>query len=308
MRRVLVTGANGFIGRHTLNILKERDFDVHAVTSKTHLPTDVNFNWHTIDLLDYGQVRALMQETQPTHLLHFAWDTTPGRYWISSDNFRWVQASLELLLQFRRYGGQRIVMAGTCAEYSWKDGFCSEFTTPTSPITPYGICKNSLQSMLGAYSAQSGLSSAWGRIFFLYGPHEAPERLIPSVVYSLLKGKPARCTHGNQIREFLHVRDAADAFVALLESKVSGPVNISSGKPVTLKDIIYMVADKLNRRDLVQLGVIEPPKNEPKRIVADTQRLNNEVGWVPKINLDRGLDQTILWWRRVLGDKREQEQ
>ena len=78
-------------------------------------------------------------------------------------------ASLALLKAFGEQGGERVVMAGTCAEYDWGQGLCLESVTPRKPSTVYGTCKNALQEILSIYSNQFGLSSAWGRIFFLYG-------------------------------------------------------------------------------------------------------------------------------------------
>jgi nucleoside-diphosphate-sugar epimerase len=154
--------------------------------------------------------------------------------------------------------------------------------------------------MLDAIARQAELSTAWGRIFFLYGPHEHPDRLVPSVISSLLLNKQAQCTHGNQIRDFLYVRDVADAFVALLGSDVEGPVNIASGRPVLMKDIIQKIANRLARQDLIQLGAIHAPANEPPLLLADVRRLNTEVRWEPKYDLDLGLDETISWWKNQL--------
>ena len=194
-------------------------------------------------------------------------------------------------------------MAGTCAEYDWQYGYCSEQVTPLAPATLYGTCKHSLQIVLDSFARQTGLSAAWGRIFFLYGPHEHPSRLISSVIVSLLKGEPARCSHGNQIRDFLYVEDVADAFTALLESDITGPVNVASGGPIALRDIIYKIAEKIDREDLIQLGVVPVSSHEPHLLVADVSRLTDEVGWMPKYNLDRGLEQTIAWWRSYLIEK-----
>jgi nucleoside-diphosphate-sugar epimerase len=121
------------------------------------------------------------------------------------------------------------------------------------------------------------------------------------VIISLLKGEPARCSHGNQVRDFLYVEDVADAFVALLETAVSGPVNVASGYPITIRDVINRLAEKLGRKDLIQLGILPVPANEPQLLVADVGRLTNEIRWLPKYNLDKGLDKTIDWWKRSLG-------
>jgi len=300
MNKVLLTGASGFIGKHVLQVLANRGFNVHAVTFRKELPAFENCTWHTANLLDFTRINELLKVVKPTYLLHLAWDVTPGEYWTSIKNFAWVQASLELLRRFREQGGQRVVMAGTCAEYDWRYGYCSEFRTPAVPAKPYGICKLSLQAMLGAYSEETGLSSAWGRVFFNFGPHEHPARFVPTVIHSLLRGEPAHCTHGNQIRDFLYVRDVAEAFVALLASDVTGPVNIASGKPVTLREVIDIISQLTGRSDLVRPGSVDPNVNDPPALIADVGRLTDEVGWVPKYSLTSGLEQTVNWWRKSL--------
>lgn len=302
MKRVLVTGASGFIGRHALAPLIERGFEVYAVRrdGTEPEPAIAGCTWRHADLLDLTAIRPLIQEAQPTHLLHFAWNAVPGQYWTTLDNFAWVQASIELLRRFQEAGGQRVVMAGTCAEYDWAYGYCSEGVTPTAPTTTYGTCKLALQRMLDAYAAQTDLSSAWGRIFFLYGPHEHPARLVSSVARALLQGEPARTSRGTQLRDFLHVQDVADAFVALLDSGVEGPVNIASGRPVTLEEVICKIADLAGRRDLVQLGALSTPPHDPPLLCADIRRLSCDVGWSPQYDLDGGLEQTVRWWRSGL--------
>jgi nucleoside-diphosphate-sugar epimerase len=297
MKKVLVTGASGFIGRHTLKTLLHQGFEVHAVFQRSNL-VDIHpsCNWHLANLLDPPQITKLLDIVQPTHLLHLGWYAVPGKYWTAEENFSWVQASLELLEQFRQRGGYRVVMAGTCAEYNWNYGYCSELITPQQPSSPYGICKNALGELLSSYSDLTGLSSAWGRIFFLYGNHEYPNRLVPSVIRSLLNGEPALCSHGNQIRDFLHVQDVADAFVAVLDSEVNGPINIASGRPVLLKDIIYKIANRIGKPELIKFGAISTSETEPPLLVADTSRLCKEVRWQPQIALETGLEKTISWW------------
>lgn len=297
MKRVLITGATGFIGRHCLPLLLEAGYEVHAVSSRLSGNKLPNTHWHQVDLLDSGKVSELMAEVKPTHLLHFAWFTESGKYLTSLENLRWVRSSLNLLEKFVEYGGRRIVIAGTCAEYDWRYGYCSEHFTPLSPTTLYGVCKHSLQSILDIFATQMGLSQAWGRIFFLYGPHEYPDRLVSSLIRSLLKNELASCSHGNQIRDFLYVEDVAQAFVALLKSNVTGAINIASGCPIAVKDIINKIGEKLDRMDLIQMGVLPVSAHEPHLLVADVSRLMNEVGWLPKYDLEAGIDKTIAWWQ-----------
>jgi nucleoside-diphosphate-sugar epimerase len=238
---------------------------------------------------------------RPTHLLHLAWHAVPGQYRTAAENLAWVGASLALLREFAEQGGRRVVMAGTCAEYDWAHGYCSERVTPQNPATLYGASKHALRLLLDAFGAQSALSSAWGRVFFLYGPHEHPERLVASVARAVLTGQPARCSHGAQIRDYLHVADVAGAFLALLESDVRGPVNIASGQPVAVRDLVLALARRAGREDLVRLGAIEARADEPPLLVGDPTRLRAEVSWRPRYALEAGLEDTLVWWRRELG-------
>ena len=300
MKRVLVTGATGFIGRHSLAPLAALGYEVHAVASRG-APRDAEapgVEWHGADLLDAARVSSLVAEVRPSHLLHFAWYAAPGKFWTSPENLRWVQASVGLLRAFAEGGGKRVVAAGTCAEYEWGgEEPCSEAATPLRPSTLYGACKHAWRIVLEAYAAQEGLSAAWGRVFFLYGPHEHPDRLVSSVIRSLLRGEEARCTHGRQVRDILHVADVAEAFVALLDGDVRGAVNVGSGRPVTLGEVVTRVGEKLGRAELIRLGAVEVRAGEPHVIAADTRRLNEEAGWRPRRSLGAGLDETIAWWR-----------
>lgn len=300
MKRLLLTGATGFIGKHCLQSqAMEKVFEVHGVSSKKQKMDIPGVYWHQADLLDPRQVSGLLARVRPSHLLHLAWYTMPGLYWNSVENIRWVQASLDLLQAFSRYGGRRIVVAGTCAEYDWRYGYLSENVTPILPETLYGICKNAFEKILNSFAEQTKLSTAWGRIFFLYGPSDHRTKLVSSVTLALLQGRPARCSHGNQIRDYLYVQDVAEAFLALLKSDVQGPVNIASGYPVSLKEIVYKIAEKLDRKDLVRLGALPAPPDEPDLLVGNVNRLSNEVGWRPKYDLSHGLDETIDWWRHL---------
>lgn len=300
---VLVTGAAGFIGYPSLAALRGRGYEVIAIGTRERAESTEGVRWVVADLKDREAVSALVSTLRPSHLLHFAWYAEPGKFWNSAENFEWVKSSLNLLQSCAEFGCSRIVTAGTCAEYDWSHGRCVEGETPLAPGTIYGTCKSSLQAMQRALSAEAGISEAWGRVFHCYGPREHPARLVPTVINALLGDEPARCSHGEQVRNFLHVDDVADAFAALLDSEVTGPVNIASGRPVQLRDVILEIADQLGRRDLVRLGAVAAAPGDPPCLLADTDRLVEEVGWRPSRDLHVGLRETIEWWRM----RRDQE-
>lgn len=302
MKRVILTGADGFVGRQAIVPLLEREFEVHAVSNVVP-PRDLLFDrvhWHKIDLLAEDDVRHLTDTIGATHLLHFAWYVEHGKFWTSERNVAWLKASLNLFENFLANDGVRIVASGTCVEYELDtDDFLNEFSTPLKPQTLYGRCKLELQDKLAERSA----NYAWGRIFFLFGEHEHPDRLVPSVINSLLEGNFADCSHGRQLRDFLHVADVAGAFTALLDSTVEGSVNIASGEAKTIRELVEEIASIMGKPEKLRFDVVQTSDQEPKRIVADVMRLRDEVKWKPSNSPSERLEQTIGWWKEKRGTR-----
>lgn len=301
MSVVLVTGASGFIGRATIAPLLADGFEVHAVTSQRPDPElRSNVHWHRADLLSETSSDELVSRVAATHLLHLAWYAEPGAFWRSRENLRWVEGSLRLLRAFAEHGGRRAVLAGSCAEYRWDDRtVCDERLTPCQPATLYGASKHALHLIGERYAEQVGFSLAWGRVFFVFGPHEHPGRLAGSVARALVLGEEAPCSHGEQLRDFLYSEDLAEAFVALLRSPVEGPVNLASGMPTRVRDLVGSLAAAMERPDLVRLGA-RPAAREPAELVADITRLRDEVGWAPPATLEQRAADTIAWWKTEL--------
>jgi nucleoside-diphosphate-sugar epimerase len=299
-QRVLITGASGFIGRNCLQRFVNRGYEVTATAATRVGDDEPGISWRQADMLDSDQIADVVADAQADTLLHLAWIVKPGEAYTSPENFRWVTSSMELVEQFVQRGGQRVIVAGTCYEYDQTYGWCHERRTPTNPDTVYGVCKNALRQLLSAYCNTADVSFAWPRIFFLYGPYEHPNRLVSSVVRSLLNGEAAKCSHGRQLRDYLYVEDLADALVALCESDIQNEINIASGAPVTLAEIVTRIGVLLERRDLIQLGALPSRPSEVPLIAADTTRLREQLGWSPMYGLDDALRGTIAWWQAQL--------
>lgn len=298
MARVMVTGAAGFIGSHTVPILTSHGHEVIAVTRKPHeIKRRAHEHWVSCDLLSEQAASELVAAFQPTHLIHLAWHTAPTHFWNDPSNIDWLATGLRLFQIFARCGGRRIVGAGTCGEYDWSLSTLSETETPIKPHTLYGAAKAALGMTFERAAADMGLSFAWGRVFFVYGPREKPGRIISDLFSALISGRPALVSHGRQERDFMHVADVAASLVALLESDVNGPVNIASGHCRPLIEIIRTVADETGRADLVRFGALPTAPDEPQRLVATTTRLRDEVAFVPHFDLRSGIRDTYCWWR-----------
>jgi nucleoside-diphosphate-sugar epimerase len=295
-RRVLVTGGAGFIGRHCLPALLRSGYEVHAISRRPPVGCD-RLRWHRGDLLEPGIARTLANEIHPSHLLHLGWCTEPGVYWTSPENSRWLDASLALVREFADAGGQRLVCAGSCAEYDWRSGVCVEAVTALRPASLYGQCKVALHHRLQEFAAQNGLGLGWARIFFPYGPFEPAARLVPSVIIGLLRRETVRCTAGTQLRDFIHVDDVAAALVTLLDRDVCGAVNIASGEAVSVRYIVSTIAGIVGGSERIEFGALPIRENDPPQLSAGTSRLTVEAGWQPSLSLADGLSNTVEWWR-----------
>jgi len=286
--KILVTGASGYLGRYVLAALQGQGHEVHAVSTQAQV-SQVGVSWEQGDLLKAGQAGRLMERVKPEALIHLAWYAKHGSFWTARENLTWADATAHLIEAFHRSDGRRLVSAGTCAEYDWSQGYCVEDRTTTSPHTLYGKCKDATRQFTQAYCEVNGLSYAWGRVFFPYGPGESPARLLPSVLQALQQGEPVRCSHGRQFRDFLHASDVAAALVHLaVGTDVSGVFNISSGQPVRLGTVVELCASHFQRPAPIQFGAISVPADDPPMLVGSADKLAR-TDWRPQVTLEEGI-------------------
>lgn len=295
--KVLLTGGTGFVGRAVASALLSAQVELHLASRGTAREGD-GCNWHIADALKPGEMDSVIENVRPDIIVHLAWCVEHGRFWRDTANLDWVAATLALAKAAARAGTRRFVGVGTCYEYEWpSNGNCSEWETSLAAHTLYDVCKDASRRVLQQHCADSGMSFAWARLFFLYGPFEPLGRLVPSVASALVAGELAETTSGRAVRDFMDVRDAGAAVATLALSEVSGPVNIASGQAIQVSRIAQKLGDLAGRPDLVRMGALPDRLDEPPRITADIARLRDDLGFVPAISLDKGLADALEFWR-----------
>jgi UDP-glucose 4-epimerase len=295
---VLVTGGSGFIGRWTLEPLAQYGFAVHIAARR--ISTCGIGQFHSVNLLDANESEQLIASVRPTHILHCAWDVTHGSFWNAPENLDWVAATLKLARAFANRGGRRFVGLGSCAEYDWSDDGVKprredDLLRPTSL---YGQAKASTGSVLQAFFANQKMSFAWARMFHLFGPREAPGRLVASVARALIAGERATCGAGHVVRDYMPVEQAGAALAMLVESDVQGPVNVATGRGTTVQTIAHLLGEISGRRELVALDALPNAGDAPSVMAADVTRLREEVGFSPDIDLKTALSATLQYWQK----------
>jgi nucleoside-diphosphate-sugar epimerase len=288
-RRVLVTGATGLVGSRSLAPLAALGFSVHVIGRNA--PRSAVDGFHRADLRDRDSVRAALDAVRPSHLLHCAWYVAHGSFWAALENVDWIATTAALARDAAERGLTRFVGVGSCAEYDWSDEGAAPLGEDDAlrPATLYGRSKAATFAILRDILEPAGVSLAWGRLFHLYGPGEPPERLMPSIVRSLVAGREALVGPGEAVRDFMHVADAGAALAALVASGADGAVNLASGESVTVSWVAHRLGELAGRPDLVRIGALPARPGDPTAMRARTDRLRNEVGFRPRQSLADGL-------------------
>lgn len=299
-KKVLITGGTGFIGRNVVAELIKRGYEVHSLVFPPFAPEQKGLVQYEMNLMDSNAVDKFLSEHHFENLIHLAWYVGKGCH-IADQNIDWTISTLNLLTSFQKYGGKTFVGAGTISEYEYKFGYLLEDETPTSPETLYGESKNSVYKIAKTFCKQHDMNFKWPRIFNLYGPNEKPQRLMPSVINSCLKGEDVKVSDCLKFQDYLHVEDTAKGIVEVFESDIQGAVNICSGKPVQLRYIVNKIAELTNFKGNILWGAI-PAAFGDEVVVGNNDKLKS-IGWSPKYTLDEGLQQTINWWKENNNNK-----
>lgn len=295
MKKVLITGASGFIGGACLPVLVAEGFEVVAITARSVPPlaTGDGIRWAQVDLLDALAVERLLEAERPGHLIHAAWHPVRSGVMASPQNWIWLKAGLALVDAFARLGGERAGVIGSCAEYDWSYGVCRQGRTPYRPGSIYGSAKLALREALTVLNACRDVSIVWPRPFFAYGPGEHPSRLVASVTLALLEGREAETSHGRQIRDYMCVMDIAEGIVASLRSAHEGPVDLATGEARSVRDIVSEIGRQLGKEHLIRFGARGASADEPAVILGEREPARSLVGWQPKVTLEDGIARTI---------------
>lgn len=296
-KKILVTGATGFIGKNLVESLKEK-FEVYALIldekEKNVIPQIDYILWKTffdreneIKTLDGKKLGKI------DTVIHLAsYGVNPKDNDIDKMIESNINLTKDLILNLERVSCKNIIFTGSGFEYGDKGKIKLKEDMELNPFSLYGATKVSA-FLIGKKLCESlGINYINLRLFNIFGEYEGSNRLIPQIINNYLEGKELNFTAGNQVRDYLYIKDIIEVYEMILEKNIynNETYNVCSSEEITIKEFITKVADTIGiNKDFLNFGAIPSRKEEALYIVGDNSKLKRDFDWNRKYSYEFGI-------------------
>ncbi|OQM46889.1 dTDP-glucose 4,6-dehydratase [Anoxybacillus sp. UARK-01] len=318
---ILVTGGAGFIGSNFVRYMLEKypkykivNYDLLTYAGNLENLQDVQKNGQYVfvkgDIGNYQLVDYVVGTHQIDVIVNFAAESHVDRS--ISDPGIFVKTNVlgtQVLLDVAKaHGIKKYVQVSTDEVYGslGEAGYFTE-ETPLAPNSPYSASKAGADLLVRAYHETYGLNVNITRCSNNYGPYHFPEKLIPLMITNALEGKELPIYgDGQNVRDWLHVKDHCAAIDLVIHKGISGEVyNIGGHNERTNNEIVHLIVEKLGvSKSLIKY--VPDRLGHDRRYAIDPAKITEELGWTPQYEFDKGIEETIQWyidhpdwWKRV---------
>jgi len=302
--KIVVTGGAGFIGSHIVDAYIEQG---HEVTIIDDISTGDKRNLNkqaalcSMDILD-PKIPGVLSDISPDVLCHHAAQMDVRRSVADPklDARINILGLIHLLEGCKGAGVKKVIFASSGgAVYGEQEKFPAPENHTTQPASPYGVSKITGEYYLSFYKQAAGIPYVALRYGNVYGPRQlatGEAGVVAIFIGKFLRGEsPTINGDGKQTRDYVYVGDVVRANLMALESDITGPVNIGTGKETDVVTIFDLLNDKMGAKKKAVFGPAKP--GEQRRSCLDVSHARKALGWSPKISFNAGLDQTISFYR-----------
>ena len=309
-KKVLVTGAGGFIGSHLVERLVELGAQVKAFVRYNsrndwglieNLPVHIRNELEVVagDLKDFGAVRDAVKDTEIVFHLG-ALIAIPYSYINPGDVVQTnVIGSLNILNASKEYGVEKVIHTSTSEVYGTAQYVPIDEKHPLQAQSPYAASKIGADKLAESFHLSYDLPVTIIRPFNTYGPRQSARAVIPTIIMQALSKDEVRLGAMHPTRDFTYIEDTVEGFIKIAESpkSVGEVINIGSGQEISIGDLADKIVSLIDRdvEVLFDATRIRPEKSEVNRLLADNSKARELLQWEPKISLDEGLRKTIEW-------------
>jgi nucleoside-diphosphate-sugar epimerase len=318
MKKILVTGAVGFIGARVSEMLLEEGYQVVGVDNLNdyydiklklwrldNLKKYDNFNFYKFDIENYEELKSLFQLNCPEAVINLA-ARTGVRYSLENP-FIYISTNsggnLNLLELCREYKVPKFVLASTSSLYAGQEMPFKEDLPVNHPISPYAASKKAAEMMAYTYHYLYGLDVTILRYFTVYGPAGRPDMATFRFIKWIMEGVPLEIYgDGQQERDFTYVDDIARGTINALKPLRYEMINLGNNHPYKLAKVIKLIEKFVGKK--AQFEYKEFQRADMKTTWADINKARELFGWEPQVNLEEGIKRTVEWtknnWEWIL--------
>lgn len=305
MKRALVTGATGFVGANLTRRLVADGHEVHLLLRHDYRPWRLasildQVRTHIADLESRESIESILMKVQPEWIFHLAahgaYPTQTDREQILKTN---VMGTVALVSAALNTGFGSFINTGSSSEYGFKDHAPSEREW-LEPNSDYAVSKAAATLLCSSLGASTGANIRTLRLYSIYGPWEEPERLVPRLAASGLRGRLPDLVSPLTARDFVHVDDAVDAYLLAATQPGLEPgavFNIASGVQTSLAEAVETVRETLNVSETPRWGSLPARVWDTTVWIGDSSKARAELGWVPRHTFRGGFLQFVAWLR-----------
>lgn len=293
MRRkgaVLVTGADGFLGRHLARALAASGARVHGLVRFPPPRPVPGVRYHAGSVLDAALLARTVRKARPEVVYHLAAITRRGAPALARVN-AWGTAFLCRAIAAEGIA-PKLVLASSCEVYGGNPAPFREEQAPR-PRSLYALSKRAAEEIVLAAGEGAGIPAAVLRFSLIYGPGQKPGMFLADLVRAARAGRRFPMTAGRQTRDFLHVTDAVEALRAAARSGASGVFNVAAGRAVSLRRAAR-TAERIVGRRFARIGAVPYRRDEIRRYAVDISKAERVLGWRPRVSLEKGLSDLLL--------------
>ncbi len=295
-KKILITGASGFLGSHLRDRLCKNGAEVHAVSRRLYLENTPNLQWWQSDLEDIQAVEQLLTNIQPDVIFHLSGNVTgaAGAEFVLPTFHSLLTSTVNLLNAATSQGCTRIVLIGSLEE---PDSNHSQVV----PASPYAAAKWASSAYGRMYHQLYQTPVVIARTFMTYGPGQPIHKILPSVILSLLQNQPPKLASGKREVDWVYIDDVIAGLIAVAQMPEieGGTYDLGSGILVTIREVVEKITSLIDTSVSPLFGAL-PDRPVEKVTVANINANYPQLNWQPVTGLETGLTQTIEWYRQQL--------
>ena len=301
--KILITGANGFIGSNLVKCLLEKQHKIFAISRNNYNLKSLDIIFKKIEIENIKLIERDILDFSPNVIIHCAWDGGNSFLDVNDsvqfENIAWGYQLLEIAAKLKI---EHYICLGSAAEYGDTNNIGIDETFLESPMNLYGVSKLSFKVLSEHFCKINNIPWTWIRPFYTYGPSDVTTRLIPKIINKCFTQVDIELNSCKSIVDYLYIEDFVKGIETVINLHLKGVYNICSGNKFKIKDIIQQIKKLTNSNSVITFNEKLDRHQFPTHICGDNSKLLTMSNWQPQVDITTGLQLTIKYFYETLNN------